>query len=67
MEAAFHDVALAMDRHRVVDVGPDTRLAQVGEDRVPGTADVQRVLVEDVGPPIRATGKPIGSSPNAAS
>ena len=54
VEAALHDVALAMDRDRVVDVGPDAGLAEVGDDRVARPADVERVLVEDVGPAVRA-------------
>jgi hypothetical protein len=38
-----------MDRDRVVDVGPNAGLAEVGHDGVAWRPDVQRVLVEDVG------------------
>jgi hypothetical protein len=53
VEAALHDVALAMDRNRIVDVGADAGPSQVRDDRVPLRAHFDRVLVEDVGPPVR--------------
>ena len=53
VEPALQDVGLAMDGDRVVDVRPDARLAQVRQDRVARRADVERVLVEDVGPAVR--------------
>ena len=52
VEAALLDVGLAMDRDRVVDVGPDAGLAEVGDDRVASPADIERVLVEDVAPAV---------------
>ena len=53
MEAPLHDVRLAVDGDRVVDADADPGVAELRDDRVASRAHVDRVLVEDVGPPFR--------------
>ena len=60
VDAALEDVRLAVDRDRVVDPGRDARGREVGDDRVAILADVDRVLVEDVGPADRRDRGPDG-------
>ena len=52
MQPTLHDVRLPVDGDRIVDVGADAGLPQFGQDCVPLPADIDGVLMKDVGPTV---------------